>query len=172
MQKNLKKKDWNPSIYVLIWEYSVGVSNEYQHDKVEMVFKNICVFVLWMKVASALEGLIMMVLWNLMEWLRVGVCQFQTSLSSPKPRHSRNNRRLTASKGVHVIESWSTELFLMGAVRKINLKVVTRWHYHISFVAILKIYINQYVVSINGVYMFYMFENASEIFNTINRSCL
>ena len=33
------------------------LSNEYQHDRVQMVFKNICVIVLWMKVASALEGL-------------------------------------------------------------------------------------------------------------------
>ena len=33
------------------------LSNEYQHDKVWMVFKNLCVVVLWTKVASALEGL-------------------------------------------------------------------------------------------------------------------
>ena len=32
-------------------------SNEYQHDRVYMVFNNICVLVLWMKVALALEGL-------------------------------------------------------------------------------------------------------------------
>ena len=31
--------------------------NEYQHDRVQMVFRNICVLVLWTKVASALEGL-------------------------------------------------------------------------------------------------------------------
>ena len=36
------------------WE----LSNEYQHDSVKMVFKNLCIFVLWMKVASALEGLV------------------------------------------------------------------------------------------------------------------
>ena len=34
------------------------LSNEYQQDRVEMVFKNIYVLVLWTKVASALEGLI------------------------------------------------------------------------------------------------------------------
>ena len=34
-----------------------GLSNEYQHDRVLMVFKYRCVLVLWMKVASALEGL-------------------------------------------------------------------------------------------------------------------
>ena len=34
------------------------LSNEYQHDKVYMVFKNVCVFELWTKVASALKGLI------------------------------------------------------------------------------------------------------------------
>ena len=33
------------------------LSNEYQHDRVQMVFKNICILVLWTKVATALEGL-------------------------------------------------------------------------------------------------------------------
>ena len=33
------------------------LSNEYQHDRVQIVFKNLCVLELWMKVASALEGL-------------------------------------------------------------------------------------------------------------------
>ena len=33
------------------------LSNEYQHDRVRMFFKNVCVVVLWAKVASALEGL-------------------------------------------------------------------------------------------------------------------
>ena len=33
------------------------LSNEYQHDRVQMFFKNLCIPVLWMKVASALEGL-------------------------------------------------------------------------------------------------------------------
>ena len=32
--------------------------NEYQHNRVWMVFENICVPVIWTKVASALEGLI------------------------------------------------------------------------------------------------------------------
>ena len=32
------------------------LSNEYQHDRVWMDFKNICVLVLWTNVASALEG--------------------------------------------------------------------------------------------------------------------
>ena len=36
------------------WE----LSNEYQHDRVEMVFNNLCVIVLWMKEASALVGLL------------------------------------------------------------------------------------------------------------------
>ena len=34
------------------------LSNEYQHDMVKMIFKNLCVIVLWTKVASALEGLL------------------------------------------------------------------------------------------------------------------
>ena len=33
------------------------LSNEYQHDRVQMIFKNLCVLVLWTKVASELEGL-------------------------------------------------------------------------------------------------------------------
>ena len=33
------------------------LSNEYQHDRVSMVFRKLCIFVLWMKVASALKGL-------------------------------------------------------------------------------------------------------------------
>ena len=32
------------------------LSNEYQHDRVWMAFKNICILVLLTKVASALEG--------------------------------------------------------------------------------------------------------------------
>ena len=33
------------------------LSNEYQHDRVELFFKNLCVLVLWTKLALALEGL-------------------------------------------------------------------------------------------------------------------
>ena len=33
------------------------LSNEYQHDRVSMIFKNLCILVLWKKVALALEGL-------------------------------------------------------------------------------------------------------------------
>ena len=33
------------------------LSNEYQHDRVWMVYKNLCICVLWTKVASVLEGL-------------------------------------------------------------------------------------------------------------------
>ena len=32
------------------------LSDEYQHDRVLMVFKNLCDVLLWTKVASALEG--------------------------------------------------------------------------------------------------------------------
>ena len=31
--------------------------NEYQDDRVQMVFRKLCILVLWTKVASALEGL-------------------------------------------------------------------------------------------------------------------
>ena len=33
------------------------LSNEYQHDRVSIVFKDFCILVLWTKVTSALEGL-------------------------------------------------------------------------------------------------------------------
>ena len=33
------------------------LSNEYQHVRVSMIFKNLCILVLWTKVALALEGL-------------------------------------------------------------------------------------------------------------------
>ena len=33
------------------------LSNEYQHDRVWMVFKNLCILVLWTHIASVLEGL-------------------------------------------------------------------------------------------------------------------
>ena len=33
------------------------LSNEYQHDRVLMVFEKLCVLVLWTKVVSAFEGL-------------------------------------------------------------------------------------------------------------------
>ena len=35
-----------------------ALSNEYQYDSVWMVFKNLCILVLWKIVASALEGFI------------------------------------------------------------------------------------------------------------------
>ena len=56
MQNNLKM------IETLAYGYSSEstqryLSNEYQNDRVEMVFKNLCILVLLMTVASALEGL-------------------------------------------------------------------------------------------------------------------
>ena len=33
------------------------LSNEYQYDRVLMVYKNLCIVALWTKVALALEGL-------------------------------------------------------------------------------------------------------------------
>ena len=32
-------------------------SNEYQHDRVKMFFKNLCFLLIWTKVASSLKGL-------------------------------------------------------------------------------------------------------------------
>ena len=57
------------------WEFS----NEYQHDRVYIVFKNLYVIVLWMKVALALEGL----KWDV--WLHPCniVAQYSVSLALP-----------------------------------------------------------------------------------------
>ena len=33
------------------------LSNEYQHNRVKVVFKNLCIIVLWTKLALAMEGL-------------------------------------------------------------------------------------------------------------------
>ena len=33
------------------------LSNEYQHDRIEVLFRNLCILLLWTKVAFALEGL-------------------------------------------------------------------------------------------------------------------
>ena len=45
------------------------LSNEYQHDRVYMVFKNLCILVLRTKVASALEGFlsrgVYLTVWNI-----------------------------------------------------------------------------------------------------------
>ena len=40
------------------YKWANELSNEYQHDRVWMFFKNLCILVLWTKVASALKGLI------------------------------------------------------------------------------------------------------------------
>ena len=34
------------------------LSSEYQHDRVLMVFKTLCIFMLWTKITLALEGLV------------------------------------------------------------------------------------------------------------------
>ena len=42
-----------------LWE----LSNEYQHDRIWIAIKNVCILVLWMKVAFALEGLNWSFIW-------------------------------------------------------------------------------------------------------------
>ena len=41
------------------------LSNEHKHNRVQMVFKNLCILVLWTKVFLALEGLKFQSLYNL-----------------------------------------------------------------------------------------------------------
>ena len=52
--KNLKN-DRNPGTWYSSESTQWVLSNEYHHDGVQMVFKSLCVIVLWMKVA--VEGL-------------------------------------------------------------------------------------------------------------------
>ena len=56
MQKTFKMTETLANGY----SYESGqreLSNAYQHDRVQMVFKIFCIFVLWTKVALALKGL-------------------------------------------------------------------------------------------------------------------
>ena len=57
MQKNLIKMTETLAHGYSSRSFQRGLSNEYQHDRVKIVFKNLCILVLWMKVASPLEGL-------------------------------------------------------------------------------------------------------------------
>ena len=81
------------------------LSNEYQHDRVWTVFKNLSVLVLWIKVASALEGLI----WSIDIYAVIGgkvsnhrlplssvlVCQYITEYTINQSfRHLMTKRRL------------------------------------------------------------------------------
>ena len=38
------------------------LSNEYQHDRVKMVFKNLCILVIWTKVALAFDWVLWVIL--------------------------------------------------------------------------------------------------------------
>ena len=60
-QNKMMKKSWNMTETFSYGYSSEGtlqeLSNEYQHDRVQMVFKNIFILVLWTKLVSALKGL-------------------------------------------------------------------------------------------------------------------
>ena len=45
------------------------LSNEYQHNRVYTIYKNLCILVLWTKVASALEGLKIFFAGQMQRWL-------------------------------------------------------------------------------------------------------
>ena len=59
MQNTKKmKNDRNPGTIGYSFESTQReLSNEYQHDRVKMVLKDLCILVLWMKVALVMEGL-------------------------------------------------------------------------------------------------------------------
>ena len=57
----IKQKSWKMT-ETLVYGYSSKstqreLSNEHQHDRVQMIIKNLCILGLWVKVALALEGL-------------------------------------------------------------------------------------------------------------------
>ena len=57
----MMQKSWKMTETLAHWHSSEStqweLSNEYQRNRVKMVFKNLCILVVWTKVASALEGL-------------------------------------------------------------------------------------------------------------------
>ena len=59
------------------------LSNEYQHDWVSMVFRNLWVLMLWMKVALALEGLTWYTIWRPIDKLTYVslICKSDSDLS-------------------------------------------------------------------------------------------
>ena len=75
------------------------LSNEYQHDRVKMGFKNLCVLVLWMKVASALKSeLRYSVLGKATRW-----CCFNCIISQGRPWFHQIVRLIKASiKGLSI----------------------------------------------------------------------
>ena len=59
MQKKTEKMTETPAHgYSSLRVLSESKSNEYQHDRVTMILKSLCLLELRMKVASVLEGLI------------------------------------------------------------------------------------------------------------------
>ena len=55
--KKLREMTGNPGTWYSSESTERELSNEYQHDKVGMFFKNLCVRLLWTKKALSLEGL-------------------------------------------------------------------------------------------------------------------
>ena len=68
------------------------LSYEYQHDRVLMDFKNICILVLWLKVASAMEELKLLYWTHLTAWLEGFL-----------PRNDRENYGTTTTSWPHTI---------------------------------------------------------------------
>ena len=67
-QYKIMQKSWK-MIEILALGYSSErtqweLSNEYQRDRDSMVFKHLCILLLWMNVALALEGLRLLPVWK------------------------------------------------------------------------------------------------------------
>ena len=77
------------------------LSDEYQHDRVKMVFKNHCVLALWMKVASALEGLIvnyLMIIFLLFRQLKESRTKFGTLKRNQNTEKKKNAQLLEEAR--------------------------------------------------------------------------
>ena len=79
------------------------LSNEYQHDRVQMLFENLCVLVLWTKVASALEGLSFFRARNITFFCQGAQLHLQKSLKGVVYRNSISSGFLQKFEGAAVV---------------------------------------------------------------------
>ena len=100
------------------------LSNEYQHDRVSMVFIYLCILVYWTKVVIALEGL----------RSRVRVCPLCTSelLGNKFIFHDGQFSITIATTGqvMHVLKVYTVNIFIMVASAKTGMSDVSvvTWH--------------------------------------------
>ena len=90
------------------------LSNEYQQDRVYMIFKNLCFIVVWMKVALALEGLTLLMLTATKSSLAI-------LMKSSRQRHSKKT-----FDGEMLIRTLTTTLLQISCKNFLNSKVIVK----------------------------------------------